>query len=262
MEARELILQYLRHVEEEPYLRQVVASCTTAELCGQMAELLCSEDPALVGPTLALLRDLSLVAPDEIKAPFRSGLADSGVFEVLGASLHKPGLWLRTQTIYTLGKIGFLENAEALRAAFGAYLAADPICALRAHFELGWLTDSNEWALLDKLVTHVHYAFRWVAVEALEEHELCYASDDEWGRALDALDGLTSDVNASVAKRAAYALEEMKGIRQGGTHAGPSPWLTSEMMVFLLLGKKGRTDYDLGMMDEAIREIAAKEMSG
>ena len=48
----------------------------------------------------------------------------------------------------------------------------------------------------------------------------------------------------------------------GGTHSGPSPWLTSEMMVMLLLGKEGRTDYNLGIMDVAIREIAAREMAG
>ena len=110
--------------------------------------------------TLSFLRDAALY-PHPEKERFRKALSVSTIRERLRELLYHNSANVRSNAIYTIGKLGFRPYAKFLLEAFPYYLKEDPINLSGLMFELRWLTRRWHLPLLKQIADAPHYLQRW-----------------------------------------------------------------------------------------------------
>jgi hypothetical protein len=110
--------------------------------------------------TLGFIRDAALHS-HPLKDSFRRELAKSTIWCQLRELLYHKHSVVRSNTIYTIGKLTFRPKAKLLVEAFPHYLKTDPINLSGLMFELRWLTGKWHWTLLNQIATAPHFIQRW-----------------------------------------------------------------------------------------------------
>lgn len=110
--------------------------------------------------TLGFIRDAALYA-HPLKESFRRELARSAIWDRLRELLYHKHSVVRSNTIYTIGKLTFRPKAKLLVEAFPHCLKTDPINLVGLMSELRWLTGRWNWTLINQIATAPHFLQRW-----------------------------------------------------------------------------------------------------
>lgn len=109
---------------------------------------------------LSWVRDGSIgVGSKAVKAGVRA-CVPSYLTPILVEALVAPIYVVRSQAIYTFGKMGFREDLPVLLNAFDRYLDRDPLLTPKLIGEISWLGGESS-ALHARVRSHPHYLTRW-----------------------------------------------------------------------------------------------------
>jgi len=204
---KELIISYIDFIEDSEYVLSIFQNQETKEIYRNLIVLLKSNNLEKIGSATLFLRDICLkgllTIPEEITITFRELLPESGVFNALNENLYSKKIAVRSDTIYTIGKIGFRQNASLLVQAFAHYYENDPILIPNLLRELDWLTKNKIWNCVEKLIKHPEYIFRWSIVDLFTP----YCGDLHYNKIVHFLTILSKDKNKFVANEANYHLQ-------------------------------------------------------
>jgi hypothetical protein len=219
---RDSVTHYVDHLQDVSWVEKLVREFGFAGVLRSCVDVLTDQDPEEVHEVTTFLRDIGIrgTFDDELVAKARE-LMPSGVLPALRPLLQARVLRVRRTAIYTIGKLSFSGEAEALREAFPLYLDRDPVCLARLLLELQWLgDDGGVQAMLERVVAHQCYLVRWSALAYLgcsgtpSGAELRLKS--RW------LAALSSDPVPQVRAEAGHQLAELK-VQVAGREAGWQP---------------------------------------
>lgn len=155
--------------------------------------------------TLAFIREAAL-HPHSLKDSFRCELAESAIWDQLRDLLYHKHFSVRSNTIFTIGKLTFRPKAKLLLEAFPHYLQSDPINLCGLMFELRWLTRKWHWALLKQIASAPHFLQRWSMCSANYDH--CHSAPNS-SRFAALFQKLSKDSNPVLAAEAAFRFESL-----------------------------------------------------
>ena len=161
-----VIAGYIDHLQPETYMEEAIAAHGVPALVGQVVRVSRPRSHQLPD-ALAFIRDASIgVFDDAIRARFRSELGRSGLFDALETCLSLPSFAIRSQAVYTFGKLGFPETAPRLIQAFEARRERDPFLVNRLALEIRWLEGQSDshWLRVGQLVASEGELSRWAAL--------------------------------------------------------------------------------------------------
>lgn len=126
------------------------------------------------------------------------------LFEQIKEKLYEKNIFNRLSAIKTLAFLGYEDCYDFLKEAFDFYITCDPL-------QLPWLiqgmiTMSNEfpWDLVEKMVNHENYLFRWSFLLLLDLNAMDYKKSYEY------LDKIIEDENLYLKKEAAYVKKKLQ----------------------------------------------------
>lgn len=164
---RSAILNYYQSLQEQADLTELVSGCKPQALIEQITQMLEEPDEDVVNRTLVLVRDLVLRAPlDGISQSYRDSM-ESKVVPRLEILVENDNWFIRSEAIYTLGKIGSTGSLPVLHKAFWTLRDRDPLILHRLMFEISWLEDNKHGALISDLIDSMSYTTRWSALDFL-----------------------------------------------------------------------------------------------
>ena len=185
---RDSIAHYIDdHFMDGAWVESLCVEHGVATVLDGCVDILATQNPDDVHQVLTFLRDIGLGAfgvvtsSGEQRAAIRDptlvssarGLMPATVLPALRRLLSAPHLTIRTNAIFTIGKLCFGSEMEALRQAASTFLDGDPICLARLVGELSWLNNASSerndqpverqsiWALVDRMAAHESYLIRW-----------------------------------------------------------------------------------------------------
>ncbi len=154
--------------------------------------------------TLMFIRDASMYshpAQDE----FCCEMDQSTVWEVFGELLYHRNGNVRSNTIYTIGRLGCWRRAGLLHRAFPYYLRTDPINLCGLMREMRTFNKSGYWARLKQIVEAPHYLHRWSLCSAT--YEVIGDEAKNLRRFLELYERLSKDLHPLVAANARHRCE-------------------------------------------------------
>lgn len=167
--------------------------------------------------TLGFIRDAALYS-HPLKESFRSELTRSAIWGRLRELLYHKHSVVRSNTIYTIGKLTFRPKAKLLLEAFPHYLKTDPINLSGLMFELKWLMGRWNWTLINQIATAPHFLQRW---------SLCSSTYDQTHSPSDRsrfeaiFQKLSNDSNPAFAAEAAFRCESLLVKSRPSDHLEP-----------------------------------------
>lgn len=163
---RSSVTHYFDHIRDMPWMESLFAEHGVAAVLLECADVLAGQKVDEVHEVTTFLRDVGIggIVNDELVTSIRK-LMPNSVLPVLRPLLRAPALQVRMEAIYTIGKLTFPSEAEALVDVFPAYLDKDPFCLARLLLELGWLGDRDGvHACMERIIAHDSYLVRWSAL--------------------------------------------------------------------------------------------------
>ncbi len=164
---RKQLRQFCAH--EITPVDQIIGHNSTSEVLQAANSNLQSARSAGIMNTLGFIRDAALYS-HPLKNSFRRELAKSEIWHRLRELLYHKHSVVRSNTIYTIGKLTFRPKAKLLVEAFPHYLKTDPVNLAGLMSELRWLTGRWNWTLINQIAAAPHFLQRW---------SLCSASYDQ-----------------------------------------------------------------------------------
>jgi HEAT repeat protein len=210
------IQKYPDHIGDTNYIQSILIALPQADLFALLSELLSSNTQVTVLDTCLFIRDVVNLMPAEVGNLFRLGLFKSPLILTLNDLIVTRNYFVRSNSIYTLGKIGAYKSLPVMQKAFDTLIERDPLIMLRLLSEMRGLYQSRDqwWANIERIASHSHFLIRWSGVEILR-HSVAY---DFIIQSLTLLAALREDVNPFVRKEAEYHalelqhLEEIRGL--------------------------------------------------
>ena len=194
----------------------------------------------------------------------------------LGDALLAPVYAVRSQVIYTLGKMTFREHLPLLQDVFQRYVDRDPLLAPKLIGEIAWL-GGDDALLVAQVCAHPHHLTRWsffgtaaargIRIGGSENEQVI---ENEPLRALCA--ELSADPAVVVSAEARYILDELSMLaaiaREGLTdrtsrrerkrrraELEASAPLRFDTMSLRFLNALDGTDYDVDTLDSFVRSL-------
>jgi hypothetical protein len=191
---------------EETPVQSVIGDCSVDEVFSEVIDILMDNDEKSILRALRFIRDASLY-PHSYRDRVQEKLANSAVWKRLEELLHVPNVQIRSQTIYTVGKLSHRDRAHLLSEAFPFYLRSDPLNLPSLLLELHWLKTEWPWHLLECLAGARHYLQRW-SLCSVSEH--VHGDSATMDRFLGVFSPSATDSHALVAGEAKWQIERLK----------------------------------------------------
>jgi hypothetical protein len=177
MEIREKIIDYIKHKNNIDYLEFVLASADLEIILDEIEEILRSENGVWISIANLFIRDAALLTTENIGKRFKERIRNSYVIEILNSNIFSQNHFIRYDSIYTIGKLDAKRSTNILIDAFHAYKESDPIILPGLVFELFWLQDEDDWAIVKDLLPSRFYITRWSSLRVLEHTVYRFSSD-------------------------------------------------------------------------------------
>lgn len=256
---RRSVTNYMDHLGDAPWIESLLARHGVPAVLQECGDALAEQKPGEVEEVTTFLQDIARrgFVNDELVTSVRAGMPTS-VLPGLHQLLRAPVLAHRMAAIYTIGKLGFPSEIQALRAVFPAYLDGDPLCLARLLSELRCLGDRRgAQARVKRLVAHECHLVRWSALGHLDHWgswASAYRPRAQWLRVL------AADPVPLVSQEARYQLAALErdepsakatrgpGQRDRGAPAPTAPAITFsglEIQFLQEMHRTGRVDYSL-----------------
>lgn len=169
----EIVGNYIAYLDDVTYLNAAIAKYGIQTLAKAAVNLLDDLDEESVLGVLPFIRDVSIgVFPPDTTHSFRDAWPNVGLFEALDRCLTAPNFQIRSQAVYTFGKLGFMESQERLSRLFDERKDVDPLLVPSLMFELRWFTCQNQkgyWERISALAKSPESLTRWAALGCLED---------------------------------------------------------------------------------------------
>jgi hypothetical protein len=167
---------------------------------------------------------------------------------------------VRSNTIYTVGKLWFRRKEKLLREAFPHYLLTDPINLPGLLAELRWLSGHWDWTLLGQIADAPHYLQRWSLCSTC--YEIGGEDPESTTRFLALYDRLSEDshplvaVNAAQRSKAIHKLLE-GDFRKAGTKSALPVVPSLDFDGLTIRFSHARQVYTLGQLDQFTRALVS-----
>ena len=171
-----VIASYLDHIQDEAYIEAALARHGAAALVDAAVHLVRSLETEQFDDAVLFIRDVSSgLFRQEITLAFRSQIPGSGLFDALDRCLRAPAFHLRSQAVYTFGKLSYPDNADRLIRVLKERRDTDPLLTPQLLFEIRWLNwdDEAHWRRIQWLAEAPEGVCRWAALQAIEDTAPC-----------------------------------------------------------------------------------------
>jgi len=168
-EVQRSIRQYYPHLHNRQYLDEVFQSVERTVIDRSIVELLCSGNAEDFTNTCLFIRDLVLLGPKPEECESLEQFCGPSVVSTLEDFTTAPNHHRRSQAIYTLGKIGSKSSLPALRRTFQAQFEKDPLLLPGLLFEIFWLEEKEDAALIEEAAVSAQYLTRWAILDVLDK---------------------------------------------------------------------------------------------
>ncbi|MEK7854540.1 MAG: hypothetical protein AAB288_00495, partial [Acidobacteriota bacterium] len=195
------------HLNESAYLQTVYLSASPTQLLNTLENLLLSGIHERIDAASTFLKDICLMAPDQTREQFRQSLHNSNVIAAAHQNLLSGDHFVRLDTAYLLGKIGWVESLPIMRDAFNRFRMNDPICSHSILSEIQWLLHGTQWPLIDQMMACPSYLSRWAIIRFVEPTSNLYRNPEYYAQLKSRLEALAADENERVRREASYHLK-------------------------------------------------------
>ena len=154
----EKIVRYLEeHLSDGPWLELLITQFGVPAVLHTVADILASEDVSSAISALTLVRDIGLfgTVSQKITRSVRRELPKR-LFPALNKGLYAYPYVFRNVVVYTIGKLDFPDQIQALKDAFVHYQEKDPLLLARIVGELFWLLHKPDRSYIDRMISSVH----------------------------------------------------------------------------------------------------------
>ncbi len=179
-EIENKIKEYTSNFDDAVYVSSIFAVAGVPAVIETLKAILTTGDKTSTLTALTFIRDVRFgvcVVGRNIRAEF-SKLSPE-LFPVFRDCVLSDNYFIRTQTVYTIGKLCNKENIPLLIEAFESYKTTDPLSILGLFFELNWLGSEELQRLINEMVNHTNYLFRWSTLRFLVKEQLAILQNDE-----------------------------------------------------------------------------------
>lgn len=224
---RKKIIRYFDFIEDKAFIDSNITVYKVEDIVKAVMKILAAKEEDNIIRTLLFCRDISVqgIFPDKTVKKFRQIIPGTPFFPLMEKLVYHPNYFIRSDAVYTLGKMSFQQKNEILEKAFSHYLECDPLICPRILFELFWLNDFS-WELVKKLVMHKHFLFRWQVLEFLESYSFPVEDGtSDYQEMNSILEKLSKDAHPLVRTEAVFKMAE---------HDGVTPAIKPEHTVFSL----------------------------
>jgi len=162
MTLEDRILGYIDHLNNVSYLDSILADRPVSELLSLLARMLRSQEAQDVIWTCLVIRDLINFGPQNSRGlAFRAQFSDSEAVQQVERLVLDGRFIVRSNAVYTLGKTCSTRSLPFLHHAFDARLLRDSLLLPSLAEEIWWLEERPTWNLIERMVSHPHFAVRW-----------------------------------------------------------------------------------------------------
>lgn len=157
MTPKHLLTNYLdlRGPDERNIVAAVIREHGQTELLSQLKLAVTADQETSVVSALALMRDVLTIPADTTEAAFweslRTAATDSGIFELLFPLILDNRKLVRTDTVYTLGKLYLTQALPQLRQAISVYEQKHPDELQQLIQEIIWLTGVKNFDEIEEI---------------------------------------------------------------------------------------------------------------
>lgn len=165
-EIENKIKEFIDNFEDANYVSSIFAVAGVPAVIEALKVILTSGDKTSTLTALTFIRDVRFgvcVVDEDIRAEFSKLLPE--LFPAFKGCVFSDNYFIRTQAIYTIGKLCYRENIPILIEAFESYKTTDPLSIPGLFFELGWLGSEELQDLINEMINHPNYLFRWSTLE-------------------------------------------------------------------------------------------------
>ena len=248
-------------MHEETPVESILGCHTFEEVFQEIDLILRAVEPEAVAHTLSFVRDANLYR-HPFRDAFQEHLASSRIWDNLHGLLRAPDYSLRSNAIYTIGKLTNRDRAHLLSDAFPFYLENDPINLPKLLLELLWLTNEWNWGFVERVAAAEHYLVRWSLCQVLDDSG---NSTETLGRFLGILAQLKRDSHPLIAAEANLRFERVNV--KLGPKLQKSEWRKEVKRIASLEPKvmfestamqfmRNRSNYSLDDFDRFVTELA------
>jgi HEAT repeat protein len=160
------ITDYLDHIEDLTWIESLIDAHGLDRVLRACARVFASSDADSIHAVAIFVRDIGIhgIVRANLVTRARRQIPRT-VLPSLRRLLRARFYRVRSEAIYTLGKLSFRSEAKSLRRAFPFYLTRDPMNVPRVLFELTWLGGLKAVeACLRRVVAHPNALVRWSAL--------------------------------------------------------------------------------------------------
>jgi len=177
-EIENKIKEYIANFDDAVYVSSIFAVVDAPAVIETLKVILGSGDKTSTLTALTFIRDVRLggcVVTEDIRAEFSTLLPE--LFPAFRGCVFSENYFIRSQGIYTIGKLCNRENIPTLVEAFESFKTTDPLSIPGLFFELGWLGSEELQDLITEMTNHPNYLFRWATLQFFDSSK--YQIDSE-----------------------------------------------------------------------------------
>lgn len=168
-----LILDYVSNIgnidlQKGEVISEILSLQSLNKLMDTILRQMSLSNAEKTGNAVLFLRDFYLSPGLSIKKKkeMMGIIEKNGIYSKLDKMLYAKNYRIRQTSINAIGKLSNKKYQENLVTAFKTfYLKKDPLSVSNLVFEINWLSNKNNKYLLESLVNHKNFIYRWSALE-------------------------------------------------------------------------------------------------
>lgn len=267
LDIQEKIIQYRNNISDWEYVETVLRASDIETLFATIVHMLRSGNGLHIREANFFLRDVVLLAPKHINEEFRANFSQREIIEAMNDNVFANNFFTRSNTVYTIGKLGFTSSVPVLIKAFHQSMESDPLLLLSLFSELRWLQGKVDWELLNKPLHNSHFLIRWATLQILDHYSVYPEKTQEFLLKKSYLEILLTDTNEWVKQEANYLhrellhLQNIQGLPRNQKRKlrreldRSKPWVTFFHVVIRFenyLSTSNQVDYQLSELEEFV----------
>lgn len=270
MNVQEQIAQYLDHLEDWNYVEAILNATDLQTLFATITLILCSRNEDNIKGANLFLRDVVLLAPEQISQNFKANFPPQTIIKALEDNVFANNWFVRSDSVCTLGKLGLTMSIPTLVKAFNQSIETDPLLLPELFFELSWLQGESDWALLSKALHSHHYLSRWAALPEIGRHFVDPGKIEGFSQQKELVKSMLDDLNGYVKQEAQYEyqrllyLQKAKGAsrkekkqlkRELDQYEPPVMFMDVEIQFGNYLYNSSQRDYQLSELEDFVDRL-------